>query len=84
VTAVDEVKGTLGTACIAYVVAGVGVIEAAADQHPQTWVGIEPGDVVVVRNAMLEPLHPDLEPLLIHRRHVLAKVRLRDELVGGG
>lgn len=81
VTAVDEVKGTLGTACIAYVVAGIGVLQPSADQHPQTWVGIEPGDVVVVRNAMLEPLHPDLEPLLIHRRHVLAKVRLRDELV---
>ena len=31
VTAVDEVKGTLGTACIAYVVAGIGVVEAAAD-----------------------------------------------------
>jgi hypothetical protein len=84
VTAVDEVKGTLGTACIAYVVAGVGTIQPAADQHPATWTAVEPGDVVVVRNAMLEPLHPDLEPLSIHRRHILAVIRLRDELVSGG
>jgi hypothetical protein len=84
VTAVDEVKGTLGTACIAYVVAGVGVVQPAADQHPATWTAVEPGDIVVVRNAMLEPLHPDLEPLSIHRRHILAVIRLRDELVSGG
>lgn len=75
-TAVDEQKGTLGTNCIAYVVAGVGPTAAAADQHPQTWLPVEPGDVVVVRTAMLEPLHPDLEPLSIHRRHVLAKIRV--------
>lgn len=81
VTAVDEVKGTLGTACIGYIVVGVGAVVAAADQHPQTWCGIDTGDVVVVRNAMLEPLHPDLEPLSIHRRHILAVIRLRDELV---
>lgn len=32
------------------------------------------GDVVIIRTAMAEPVHPSLEPLLIHRRHVLAKV----------
>lgn len=84
VTTVDEVKGTIGTACIAYVVAGVGEVKAADDQHPQTWLDVAPLDVVVVRNAMLEPLHPDLEPLSIHRRHILAKVRLRDELISEG
>jgi hypothetical protein len=83
VTAVDEVKGTLGTACVAYVVAGLGAEHASADQHPQTWTNVNPGDVVVVRNAMLEPLHPDLEPLSIHRRHILAVIRLRDELIEG-
>jgi hypothetical protein len=84
VTAVDEVRGTLGTACVAYIVAGVGEVMAAADQHPQTWTPVDAGDVVVVRNAMLEPLHPDLEPLSIHRRHILAVIRLRDELVSEG
>jgi hypothetical protein len=83
VTAVDEVKGTLGTACVAYVISGVGDVQASADQHPQTWVPVNPLDVVIVRNAMLEPLHPDLEPLSIHRRHILGVIRLRDELVEG-
>ena len=32
------------------------------------------GDVVVIRTAMAEPVHPELEPLLVHCRHVLAKV----------
>ena len=31
------------------------------------------GDVVVIRTAMAEPVHPALEPLLVHRRHLLAK-----------
>lgn len=76
VTAVDEHKGTRGTNCIAYVVAGIGDEQASADQHPQTWLPVSLGDVVIVRTAMLEPLHPDQEPLSVHRRHVLAKVRL--------
>lgn len=78
VGAVDENKATLGTNAIAYVVSGVGPVAAAADQHPQTWLQIEAGDVVVVRNAMLEALHPDLEPLSIHRRHILSIVRVRE------
>lgn len=39
---------------------------------PQLDVSV--GDVVVIRTAMAEPVHPALEPLLVHRRHVLAKV----------
>jgi len=32
------------------------------------------GDVIVIRTAMAEPVHPELEPLLVHCRHILAKV----------
>ena len=78
ITVVDENKGTLGTNCLAYSVVSVGVEQASADQHPQTWLPIEVGDVVVVRNSMLEPLHPNLEPLSIHRMHVLALISLRE------
>lgn len=83
ITVVDENKGTLGTNCLAYLVAGVGEEVKTSDEHPASWCAIEPGDIVVVRNQMLEPLHPDLEPLLIHRMHILSVVRLRDDLVGG-
>ena len=82
VTAVDEVKGTLGTACIAYVVVGVSGVCPTNEDNPGAWLPVEPGECVIVRTAFLEPLHPDLEPLLIRRRHILSKVRLRDELVG--
>lgn len=82
VTAVDEVKGTLGTACIAYIVVGVSAVVETNEDKPAAWMPVEPGDVVVVRTAFLEPLHPDLEPLTIRRRHILSKIRLRDELVG--
>ena len=82
VTAVDEVKGTLGTACIAYIVVGVSAVVETNEDKPAAWMPVEPGDVVVVRTAFLEPLHPDLEPLTIRRRHILLKIRLRDELVG--
>jgi hypothetical protein len=80
-TSVDEVKGTLGTACIAYIVVGVSAVVETNEDKPATWLPVEPGDVVVVRSAFLEPLHTDLEPLAIRRRHILAKIRLRDELV---
>lgn len=83
VEVVDENKGTLGTNCLAYLVAGVGEEVDTADEHPAAWCAIKPGDIVVPRNQMLEPLHPDLEPLLIHRMHILSVVRLRDDLVGG-
>ena len=63
--------------------AGVGEEVDTADEHPAAWCAIKPGDIVVPRNQMLEPLHPDLEPLLIHRMHILSVVRLRDDLVGG-
>ena len=82
VTVVDEVKGTNGLACLAYIVVGVGSTAKAGEDHPDAWLPIDPGDVVIVRQAFLEPLHNDLEPLLIRRRHILARVRLRDELVG--
>jgi hypothetical protein len=81
VTVVDEVKGTLGTACIAYAVCGVGPVWPTNEDNPDAWLPVEDGDIVVVRTAFLEPLHPDLEPLAIRRRHILAKIRLRDELV---
>ena len=79
VVSVDENKGTLGTNCLAYVVVGVGEnVSDGRDLQPSMWLEVEPGDCVVLRNGMLEPLHPDLEPLAIHRMHLLARVRLRD------
>ena len=78
ITTTDE-RGTLGTNCLAYVVVGVGVeVASGSDHDPRLWVPVKPGDVVVVRTAMLEPLHIDLEPLAIHRRHVLSTIRIRD------
>lgn len=79
ITVIDEAKGTLGTNCLAYVVVGVGqAMSDGRDMNPAMWLDVEPGDCVTLRNGMLEPLHPDLEPLAIHRMHLLARVRLRD------
>lgn len=37
---------------------------------------IEVGDIVIVRNAMLEPIHPAMDILVIEAKHVLAKLTL--------
>lgn len=76
VTVVDEHKGTLGVNCLAYRVLMVGDDRIAGDIDPASFVDVVVGDVVVVRNGMLEPLHPNLEPLSIHRMHILAKINL--------
>lgn len=76
VEVVDANKGTLGVNCLAYRVLMVGDDRKAGDIDPASFVDVGVGDVVVVRNGMLEPLHPKLEPLSIHRMHVLAKINL--------
>jgi hypothetical protein len=76
VEVVDANKGTLGVNCLAYRVLMVGSDRMAGDIDPASFVDVVVGDVVVVRNGMLEPLHPNLEPLSIHRMHVLAKINL--------
>lgn len=40
----------------------------------ETALPLDAGDVVILRNAMLDPVHPDGEPLAIHRKHILARV----------
>jgi hypothetical protein len=34
-----------------------------------------PGDIVILRNALLDPIQPDLDLLVIKREHVIAVVR---------
>lgn len=57
--------------CVLHKVVRVGPKDLNCDV-PQ--LDLDVGDVVVIRTAMAEPVHPSLEPLLVHRRHVLAKV----------
>lgn len=59
-----------GTAAIAYRVLQVG---PASYEWP---VNVGVGDVVIVRNAMLEPLHPAQDILVIEAKHVLARMLL--------
>lgn len=37
--------------------------------------GVNVGDVVVLRNALLDPIHPSLDLLVIKREHIVAVVR---------
>lgn len=75
ITSTDERKGTLGTNCLAYFVLGRGAHAPVPGEH---WMVVRPGDVVVVNNASLEPLHNNLEPLVCHVRYAKAKLRLSD------
>jgi hypothetical protein len=43
---------------------------------------LKQGDVVVLRNAMLEPLHPAMHLLLIGAQHIIAKLRIPEVDVG--
>ncbi len=59
-----------GTAAIAFRVLGRGF-------QSYDWpMGIDAGDVLIVRNAMLEPIHPAMDILVIEAKHVLAKLDL--------
>lgn len=51
---------------------------------PGSWqpFDIRDGDVVVVRNAMLEPLHPAMHLLLIGSQHIIAKLHIPEVDVG--
>lgn len=72
ITSVDEKRGTLGTNALCYLVLNIGdEVGDIEDLMP-----IKSGDVVVLRNAMLEPLDDTLNTLSIHRSHVLAKVEV--------
>lgn len=75
ITETDARKGTLGTNCLAYFVLGRGAHAPVPGEH---WMVVRPGDVVVVNNASLEPLHSNLEPLVCHVRYAKAKLRLTD------
>jgi hypothetical protein len=58
--------------CVMHRVMAVGPKDETYDGPA---LSLEPGDVVVVRTAMAEPIHPNMEPLLVHARHVLAKLK---------
>lgn len=47
-------------------------VEAIADGAED---GLLVGDVVVLRNALLDPIHPDLEALVIRREHIVGVLR---------
>lgn len=57
--------------CVLHRVVQVGPFDELCDV-PQLRVSV--GNVVVVRTSQAEPVHPQLEPLLVHCRHVLAIV----------
>lgn len=69
-------EATSAVGCVAYVVLGVG--ELVATPESATFLSVEAGDIVAVRNMILEPLCPAEEPLLCHRSGVLAKLQLAD------
>ena len=71
---IDEKRGTLGTNALVYLVLALGDEVETEEDHPDTYLNVKPGDVVVLRNAMLEPLDDTLNTLSIHRSHVLSKV----------
>lgn len=73
ITSTDAKKGTLGTNALCYVVLALGDEVGPADVVDQ-WLRVQPGDVVVLRNAMLEPLDETLNTHLISRQHILSKV----------
>lgn len=75
---VENAKGVRGTDCLAYRVAMVGEDRPTDGIDPASFLPVAVGDVVALRNGMLEPLHPKLEPLAIHRMHLLARVDLRE------
>jgi co-chaperonin GroES (HSP10) len=52
----------------------VTVVGPQDESYDGSKLDLAVGDVVVIRTAMAEPVHPELEPLLVHCRHVLAKV----------
>jgi hypothetical protein len=56
--------------CILHRIVKVGPDDASYE-GPEILVAV--GDIVIIRTAMAEPIHPKLEPLLIHRRHILAR-----------
>lgn len=66
----DDSRKVIGTAAILYRVLAVGPTRDVAGS--EEWMIPAVGDVLSVRTSMLDPMHPELEPLVIHRRHVLA------------
>lgn len=70
IVATDAKRGTLGTNAIAYLVLALGDEVGMADDC----LRVSPGDVVILRNAMLEPLDDTLNTLSIGRMHILSKV----------
>lgn len=52
-----------GTECLLY-----EVVRGDADNT------VNKGDVVILRNAMLDPLHPNLETLAVDRKHILERL----------
>ena len=52
----------------------VEVVGPVTDDTSHQWVVVKRSDIIVVRNQMLESLHPDGRMLTIERRHVRAIV----------
>ena len=71
ITAIDERRGTLGTNALCYLVLAVNDTGYSGEAE---FMPVSSGDVVVLRNAMLEPLDDTLNTLSIHRSHILTKV----------
>lgn len=67
----DETTATMGTAAMAYVVLGVADLH---EEPGERFMPVQPGSVVLVRSAMLEPLDVTLSILSLHIRYVLAEI----------
>jgi co-chaperonin GroES (HSP10) len=68
-----EVDKIPGTAALMYgVVALDDKLVGDLDNNP---MNVDVGDVVVVRNAMVDPIHPNTKTCVVDVKHVLTKVR---------
>lgn len=65
----DHIRNLPGQACLLYRVLMV------ADHDGEGNVWVEPGDVVSLANAALDPIQPDCGKLVVRVEHIYAKVR---------
>jgi len=58
-----------GNACLVY-----RVLATASVQPDVGAIVLNPGDIVIVRTAHLDPLQPDLNVLAIQTKHIIARI----------
>lgn len=69
----QEVGKIPGTAAYLYRIVLSGYM--AQDPSIDEWVSASVGDVITVRNALIDPLHTNLAYCICHRKHVLTIVK---------